>query len=352
MFCKYCGKEIDNDSKFCKFCGKTLDNNQVNNNLSESIKKARTVGEYGEDAFVDLMDTIKFGKYAQSDSRGKKEEEIEWLVLEKKNDKALLIAKNILDQVPFYYPIENEDIDDKKLAYYSQSFVRKFLNDEFISKAFNDEELENILVEENEITMYNDENWIQFNNLDELKKKFNTCYFDMYDNKDGILREKIMDRVFIISYENYVKYFGKENIAVKRINTTTRYYISDSEYKETPLFSHSHFENSKGAAHFTNFSNSDLFNNQIKNDLKNNLYDKNKLYNKSIFTGDMSIEGNNDEKGGCWYLGSIDFSVKNNNGEDESYRRPIFVGTHGDVACANAGCSNGYGLRPSIWVKI
>ena len=25
MYCKHCGKEIDNDSKFCKECGKPLD---------------------------------------------------------------------------------------------------------------------------------------------------------------------------------------------------------------------------------------------------------------------------------------------------------------------------------------
>ena len=28
MFCKYCGKEIDNDSKFCPYCGEEVDNKQ------------------------------------------------------------------------------------------------------------------------------------------------------------------------------------------------------------------------------------------------------------------------------------------------------------------------------------
>lgn len=28
MFCKYCGKEIDNDSKFCPYCGEEVDNEQ------------------------------------------------------------------------------------------------------------------------------------------------------------------------------------------------------------------------------------------------------------------------------------------------------------------------------------
>lgn len=26
MYCKYCGKLIENNSKFCKYCGKKLDN--------------------------------------------------------------------------------------------------------------------------------------------------------------------------------------------------------------------------------------------------------------------------------------------------------------------------------------
>ena len=24
MFCKYCGKELDDDAKFCKYCGKIV----------------------------------------------------------------------------------------------------------------------------------------------------------------------------------------------------------------------------------------------------------------------------------------------------------------------------------------
>ena len=35
MFCKHCGKQIDEDSQYCKYCGKILEsvNNQIINNV-------------------------------------------------------------------------------------------------------------------------------------------------------------------------------------------------------------------------------------------------------------------------------------------------------------------------------
>ena len=36
MYCKHCGKEIDDNSKFCQYCGKSLESNTIN--YFESIK--------------------------------------------------------------------------------------------------------------------------------------------------------------------------------------------------------------------------------------------------------------------------------------------------------------------------
>lgn len=41
MYCKYCGKQIDDDSKFCKECGKNLDADITNSFNSFSIIKIR-----------------------------------------------------------------------------------------------------------------------------------------------------------------------------------------------------------------------------------------------------------------------------------------------------------------------
>lgn len=37
MFCKYCGKEIEDDSKFCKFCGNALTQAIVESSISKEI---------------------------------------------------------------------------------------------------------------------------------------------------------------------------------------------------------------------------------------------------------------------------------------------------------------------------
>ncbi len=36
MFCRYCGKEIDDDAVFCKYCGKSLTNDSGNENRSNA----------------------------------------------------------------------------------------------------------------------------------------------------------------------------------------------------------------------------------------------------------------------------------------------------------------------------
>lgn len=52
MFCRYCGKELEDDSRFCSKCGKQLveEINVVTNNNSNS-KKIDTVKSYEERAF-------------------------------------------------------------------------------------------------------------------------------------------------------------------------------------------------------------------------------------------------------------------------------------------------------------
>jgi predicted nucleic acid-binding Zn ribbon protein len=37
MYCKYCGKQIDDDSSFCKYCGKAINNSSFTNTISTKI---------------------------------------------------------------------------------------------------------------------------------------------------------------------------------------------------------------------------------------------------------------------------------------------------------------------------
>ena len=74
-----------------------------------------------------LNNTIYLGKYQNED--------LEWIVLEEQNSKALLLTKNIIDSKRFS---END-------SYYDTSTIRMWLNNEFYNISFNDIEKNLIL---------------------------------------------------------------------------------------------------------------------------------------------------------------------------------------------------------------
>lgn len=79
-------------------------------------------------------DSIKFGKYLQSDT---KSEEIEWLVLDVKKSSILVISKYGLDCKPY-----NNIFSDVTWKYCS---LRKWLNSDFLNSAFSEKEKSMIL---------------------------------------------------------------------------------------------------------------------------------------------------------------------------------------------------------------
>lgn len=94
------------------------------------ISQAKLVAEYSEDTTVDQMDTVTFGSYYQSNSNTK--EPIEWIVLARQNNKALLLSKYILDEQS--YSITN--------AYqtWANCILREWLNNNFYNSAFDENE--------------------------------------------------------------------------------------------------------------------------------------------------------------------------------------------------------------------
>lgn len=185
MFCVNCGTKINDGDSFCTNCGvKVFDDSMTKNNteanannnlndLAKRIMNTKCVNEYLEETLVDKMDTIKFGLYPQSDTSGKNKEPIEWLVLEKDsiNKHVLLISKFIL---------ESKSFDENKYPtnHWTDSSIRKWLNDEFYNLAFNDCEKDNILY---------------FDNISREPETENQYYFD---------------KVFLLNSDEYIKYFG------------------------------------------------------------------------------------------------------------------------------------------------
>jgi hypothetical protein len=98
-------------------------NNDEKNKLKKLFSKAK------------VGDVVKFGSYEQDDNLKNGKEDIEWIVLDKKYNKALLLSKYALDSMPY-----NEH--SNKNMTWENCTLRNWLNDTFLEEAFNHEEYE------------------------------------------------------------------------------------------------------------------------------------------------------------------------------------------------------------------
>ena len=140
---------------------------------------------------VKAGDTVYFGKYEQDGNTENGKEKIEWQILEKKGNKALLISKKVLDIQP--YNKELKDITWEKCT------LRKWINKDFIKEAFNDKE----------------------------SKKIQNSKIKNKDNKEHGTKggKDTTDKVFLLSIDEAYKYYKTEekikaeitNYGIKRI---------------------------------------------------------------------------------------------------------------------------------------
>ena len=112
-------------------CGKEGSSDETSDKSTETISANDTVNT------CKVGDYITFGSYEQNNETSDGAEEIEWLVLDVKEGKALLISKYALDCKP--YNTEFVDIT------WENCTLRQWLNEEFINSAFSEDELKKIL---------------------------------------------------------------------------------------------------------------------------------------------------------------------------------------------------------------
>lgn len=98
--------------------------------------------KYGQQRFdtfnaLNVGDTITFGSFEQDNNASNGEEEIEWLVLSKENNKILLLSKYALDYQQYH--------SEKKDITWEGCSLRKWLNGEFLKGGFSEEERNLIL---------------------------------------------------------------------------------------------------------------------------------------------------------------------------------------------------------------
>ena len=112
--------------------------------LGYQIENAKTVADYDDNVSIDEFDTVVFGSYPQSDSKGFNNEPVEWIVVGKLNSDALLLSKYILDYEQFDSAgnIENNSL-------------KTWLNNEFCNKIFENKEYKNVFKLLSEDDAYN-----------------------------------------------------------------------------------------------------------------------------------------------------------------------------------------------------
>ena len=123
-------------------------------------------------------DYVSFGHYEQDNDTANGAEEIEWLVLDEKNDKLFVISRYILDVKAYSLP---KDINNDSTTWETCT-VRAWLNDTFLNSAFNTDEQDIILTE----TVVNENYW----------------------NGTTPGGNDTRDKLFLLSYSELGKYLG------------------------------------------------------------------------------------------------------------------------------------------------
>lgn len=221
MFCPSCGKEMNDGAKFCSNCGWSEGGGKVRSNkfnvtpktiitviaivaliffaknlffgggnkTINKIKNVKVVSSYRADTTVDKIDTVKFGL----DEDG---EPIEWIVLEKNNNKALLLSKYVLEFNTYNNGRENITWENCSL--------RKWLNSEYINTMFSKKDQDLILT----IDVINNDN-------------------AQYGTKGG---NNTKDKLYLLSIDEVNKYLSTDNQRV----TTLKNGVSASWWLRSP----------------------------------------------------------------------------------------------------------------------
>lgn len=90
-------------------------------------------------------DYILFGNYEQDNNTNNGKEKIEWLVLDKKGERLLVISKYNLDSLEFNIPKNPSKVSGEE-AVWESCTLRKWLNNDFLNTAFSAEEQKNITI--------------------------------------------------------------------------------------------------------------------------------------------------------------------------------------------------------------
>ena len=191
----------------------------------QDITNIKTIKDYDHNVMVDNMDTVIFGSYPQSDTTGKRNDPIEWIVIERDDEKALLLSKYILDCKSYHNNIGEN-------ATWETSSLRKWLNSTFYNKAFSKKEKDRIILAD---IVNND------------RKPFINLGFNLLSIAEGGNDTK--DNVFCLSIDECKKYFDIENIFIKKHKDSA---TKGTEYARSVKNDDAFIKYAKGLRYYTN----------------------------------------------------------------------------------------------------
>lgn len=169
------------------FCYILLKNDKGQTPENESPEASATSGTLTpEDKHYDTLltagvgDIVTFGAYEQDNDAADGKEAIEWLVLDKKNDRLLLVSKYALDGKPYH--------TNDSFVTWENCSLRAWLNESFLSEAFDAEEQVAILTAD----------------VDNSRAQGNPDWSTPGGNNT-------QDKVFLLSYAEAMKYFKDDD---------------------------------------------------------------------------------------------------------------------------------------------
>lgn len=142
---------------------------------------------------ISNSESVFFGRYEQDNNIDDGEEPIEWLVLDKKGDKVLLISKYVLDA----RMLNEYDRNSGRKTFWASSELRNWLNDSFLQRAFNTAE----------------QNAIQYTYLDNSDASGYQALGNIYGfNSIYISTNEVntKDRIFLLNVKELQQYFDAE----------------------------------------------------------------------------------------------------------------------------------------------
>lgn len=118
--------------KINQISGESSNSSDTAQDAGKAIANLKKRGVYDVLKSACVGDVCVFGRFEQDNNKSNGAEDIEWRVIDKKENKILLISKYVLDCQRFYQSYSNTT--------WEKSYIRKWMNDEFYHTAFDSNE--------------------------------------------------------------------------------------------------------------------------------------------------------------------------------------------------------------------